>query len=176
MPTFSTTACVELSDAFSKSNSLTPSGEDLNGHAARVGISKKLTTEEENEGSSSATFLIFTMFLSLSMLHNIMWNVSSTLQISSLPSMNFVTATTTLTASLAPSIREFIFYRTQLTGMANELGMLHLSPEAPRECIKLQYPFNQIVASLAKTSRPTSCIPVKRRPMPSSVLFPTNLN
>jgi hypothetical protein len=26
--------------------------------------------------------------------------------------------------------------------MANELGMLHLSPEAPRECIKLQYHFN----------------------------------
>jgi hypothetical protein len=27
--------------------------------------------------------------------------------------------------------------------------MLHLSPEAPRECIKLQYPYNQILTSLA---------------------------
>jgi hypothetical protein len=33
--------------------------------------------------------------------------------------------------------------------MANELGMLHLSPQAPRECIKLQYPYNQILTSLA---------------------------
>jgi hypothetical protein len=88
---------------------------------------------------------------------------------------------------LSRSIREFNFYRTQLTGMANELGMLHLSPEAPRECITLQYPYNQMLTSLAseeyraeirgkKTSRSTSCIPVKRRPMPSSVLFPTSLN
>jgi hypothetical protein len=30
---------------------------------------------------------------------------------------------------LSRSIREFNFYRTQLTGMANELAMLHLSPE-----------------------------------------------
>ena len=40
---------------------------------------------------------------------------------------------------LSRSIREFIFYRTQLTGMANELGMLHLSPDAPRECIKILF-------------------------------------
>jgi hypothetical protein len=33
--------------------------------------------------------------------------------------------------------------------MANELGMLHLSPEAPRECIKLQYPYNHILTYLA---------------------------
>jgi hypothetical protein len=44
---------------------------------------------------------------------------------------------------LSRSIREFNFYRTQLTGMANELGMLHLSPEAPRECINYNTPITR---------------------------------
>lgn len=46
-------------------------------------------------------------------------------------------------------MREYNFYLTQLTGVANELDMLHLSPEALRELIKIQYPFNQILTSIA---------------------------
>jgi hypothetical protein len=117
----------------------------------------------------------------LDMLHH-MKNVSSTLQISSLNELRFCNDDSD--DRLSRFIREFNFYRTQLTGMANELGMLHLSPEAPRECIKLQYPYNQILISLAseeyraeiRGKKDIEANLLKRRPMPSSVPFPTSLN
>jgi hypothetical protein len=99
------------------------------------------------------TFLIFTKLPLLD------------LQISSLSSTNSVpTATTTLmTAFLAPSVSS-----TSIAHNLQEWPTNSACSGSPRECIKLQYPYNQILTYLAseeyrlkfverKTSRPT-CI------------------